>query len=502
MASVIVIGGGVSGLTSAIYLRQRGFDVSVYEKSHVLGGNLTGWEKNGFLIDNCIHWLTGTNPVTKQYKLWKDVGVLLDAAIYQQDSLYVSELNGNEIPLSLNPDFTLKKMLDLSPEDKKEIYRFIRAVKSVRKAMGLSGKNHDTPSTIFTWLAATPHLIRYHSLTLGELSDKFKHPLLKCFFTDFIGAPFSALALIMAYACFSGENGGLIEGGSFKAASGIKNRLIELGVKIKTNKKAVNVKIEEGKVLSVEFEDGEISTADYFVFATDFDTTFNKLLHLPKPRGVIKCENNDEFLRFSAFHVAIGVNIKKLPFKGTRIIPVSDDLVKILGTNRLKLREFSHEKSFSPQGKCLIQTLTFLTEKDCKRIINLYKTDRKNYNLEKQKITQAQIKAIQDFYPELNGKLFAVDSWTPATYNRFLGCENGEFMAYSLPPLRFNKIAGSKISGIKNAAVASQWQTLPGGLPCASRAGKKAAEFIARRHSLNNSFIFTKILKKVFFRTQ
>ena len=86
MASVIVIGGGVAGLTSAIYLKKQGFDVTVYEKSHVVGGNLTGWKKDGFLIDNCIHWLTGTNPVTKQYKIWKETGILDGAVTYQQDS--------------------------------------------------------------------------------------------------------------------------------------------------------------------------------------------------------------------------------------------------------------------------------------------------------------------------------------------------------------------------------------------------------------------------------
>ena len=203
MASVIVIGGGVAGLTSAIYLKKQGFDVTVYEKSHVVGGNLTGWKKGGFLIDNCIHWLTGTNPVTKQYKIWKETGILDGAVTYQPDSLYVSELDGREVPLSVNPYFTLKKMLDVSPEDKKEIVSFIRAVKSVRKAMGISGKNHDTPSTFLTWAAAMPSIIKYHTMTLGELADRFKHPLLKDFFTDFMGAPFSALAVVMALSNFA-----------------------------------------------------------------------------------------------------------------------------------------------------------------------------------------------------------------------------------------------------------------------------------------------------------
>ena len=502
MASVIVIGGGVAGLTSAIYLKLRGFDVTVYEKSHVTGGNLTGWKKDGFTVDNCIHWLTGTNPVTKQYKIWKETGVLGNAAVYQQDSLYVSELDGQEIPLSVNPDFTLKKMLSVSPEDRREAVSFIRAVKAARKAMGISGKNHDCPSTFLTWAAAMPSLLKYHAITLGELSEKFRHPLLKNFFTDFIGAPFSALSLVMAFACFAGENGGLLEGGSFSAANGINKRLSDLGGIVKTNKPAISAEIINGKITSVKFADGETASADYYVFATDLDTAFDKILRLPKPPGVIKCENSAAAQRFSAFHAAIGVNSEKLPFKGTRVIPVLGDLTEILGATRLKLREFSHEKAFSPEGKNLIQTLTFLTEREAKNFISLYKTDKARYENKKSELAAAQIKAIENYYPELTGKLYLVDSWSPATYNRFLGSENGEFMAYSLPPLKMPKIAGSKIAGVKNACLASQWQTLPGGLPCASRAGKKAAEYIAKKHALSENFIFARVLKKFLYRTQ
>ena len=56
---VAIIGGGVAGLTAGIYLQKDGFNVEIFEKCGVVGGNLTGWKRNGYQIDNCIHWLTG-----------------------------------------------------------------------------------------------------------------------------------------------------------------------------------------------------------------------------------------------------------------------------------------------------------------------------------------------------------------------------------------------------------------------------------------------------------
>ena len=45
--SVIVIGGGISGLSSAKYLIEAGFDVTLIEKRHIVGGNNDPYIKNG-----------------------------------------------------------------------------------------------------------------------------------------------------------------------------------------------------------------------------------------------------------------------------------------------------------------------------------------------------------------------------------------------------------------------------------------------------------------------
>ena len=77
MAKILIIGGGVSGLSAGIYAQLNGHSAVVCEKHAVAGGNLTGWQRGEYHIDNCIHWLTGTNPASKSYKMWEDLGVLI-----------------------------------------------------------------------------------------------------------------------------------------------------------------------------------------------------------------------------------------------------------------------------------------------------------------------------------------------------------------------------------------------------------------------------------------
>lgn len=76
MKKVAIIGGGVSGMTAGILLQKAGLDTEIFEKHTVPGGQCTGWKRDGYMIDNCVHWLTGSRPGSSLYDLWVEVGVL------------------------------------------------------------------------------------------------------------------------------------------------------------------------------------------------------------------------------------------------------------------------------------------------------------------------------------------------------------------------------------------------------------------------------------------
>ncbi|HEV8591231.1 MAG TPA: protoporphyrinogen oxidase, partial [Pyrinomonadaceae bacterium] len=49
---VCIIGGGISGLTTAFLLHQKGLDITLFESSHEVGGNIQSEKKDGFLIEH------------------------------------------------------------------------------------------------------------------------------------------------------------------------------------------------------------------------------------------------------------------------------------------------------------------------------------------------------------------------------------------------------------------------------------------------------------------
>jgi len=97
---VIVVGGGIAGLSAGIYALKAGFEAEIYEKNPVAGGECMGWNRNGYHIDNCIHWLTGTDSKTKLWEVWKTCGAIDENSEYANTSkFYSSRLGDKEVSL-------------------------------------------------------------------------------------------------------------------------------------------------------------------------------------------------------------------------------------------------------------------------------------------------------------------------------------------------------------------------------------------------------------------
>lgn len=249
MADIAIIGGGVAGLAAGITAELAGHHAVIYEKHGRAGGNLTGWDRDGYHIDNCIHWLTGTNEHTDLYRMWETLGVLGNTAVYQPPSLYTFDLDGTRISLSRNIEKLANDLITCSPEDEPEIRAFLRAVRAMMVRDGTAEK-----ATLWNRLMTVPALARYAVMTTGELADRFSSPVIRGFLESLMGRQFSALAPVIVFATFCGESGGIPFGSSCAMAERMVARFLSLGgsLRLHTGVERVNVLADTALSLTLE----------------------------------------------------------------------------------------------------------------------------------------------------------------------------------------------------------------------------------------------------------
>ena len=414
--------------------------------------------------------------------------------MYQAETLYTYDVAGKQISLHKDLSVLQREMLNISPEDKKEILALTDAVKIVQGICGIAGKDHNRRSGAFEKLYTTPKLLRYCRISTEELSERFSHPLLRRFIRCFLGRHFSALALLVVFATFCGENGGLPHGGSLAMAKRMAERFVELGGELLLQKDAVKINVDGDRATSVVFADGSTVSADYVICTADAKVTFDKLLSRPLPKVLQKQYADEKMIRFSSYHSAFSCPAEVLPFSGDLIFQLPPKMKRLLGTEYLILREFSHEPSFAPEGQTVLQTLTFCREEISDEFIRMH-ANKIAYKQKKQELAEILENAIVDKFPQLKGKIRCLDVWTPATYQRYLLSDMGAYMGFIFPKNRLPKRVSCRIRGLKNVVLATQWQQAPGGLPTAAGMGKRAIECINRMEKRMHIFWKLPLLK-------
>lgn len=251
---IVIVGGGIAGLSAGIYGKLAGYDVDIYEKNPVAGGQCMGWNRKGCHIDNCIHWLTGTKKGTALRKVWETVGALDEHTEFADcDSFYTSIKGDSQVTLWKDLERTKSELLKLSPEDAVEIEKFIEHVKYAAEceipaekpmdAMGIMDYIHMGVS-----MANMPKVMKeYGSIDLEELSKRFKHPALKQLFTDYLPKEYVASSFLVSYASITSGNGEIPMGGSLAMVNRMVNRFLRLGGNLHYNAPVVRILIENKK---------------------------------------------------------------------------------------------------------------------------------------------------------------------------------------------------------------------------------------------------------------
>ena len=487
---IVIVGAGITGLTAGVYALKAGFQVEIYEKHSIVGGECTGWDREGYHIDNCIHWMMGTTKGTALNKIWQEVGAIDDdVEIIQSDHMYTSELKNEKLTLWQDINRTEKELLDLSPEDEKEIKDLIEAIKMSQHIQIPSEKPPemmnlvDVIKMLVTMGDALKLFKKYRGIDTQDLMNRFKHPLIRCLISDFCTKESQAQSFPMAYGNFVGGDGGIPKGGSRAMAHRMGKRFESLGGKIYTKTSVTKIVREGEQATAIKLENGKEVEADYIICTCDPHYIFNQLLDPTYMDDVFKeiYANRKAYPVYGMFQVAYAVDSDKDVLGGDVILTCELMQIADWMNDRISVKTYDYEPSFAPEGKQIIQVLLGLQEEGYDYWKELYQ-NKEAYQHKKQEIAKEIQQKLEARFPEYKGKMSILDSWTPMTYERYCNAFKGYNQAFM--PTKYsrkNPYPSPYLKGIQNVVLAGQWFAAPGGLPGAAIQGKYAVQRVLKK---------------------
>jgi len=225
---VIVIGGGIAGLSAGIYAQKCGFDVTILESHSIAGGICTSWKRGGYLFEGGMHWLAGSNKNEAMHKLWRYVGALDDSVAINYSEPFVEyDHMGTSICLYRNVEATERHLLELSPTDAKEIKKFCKNIRKVKnlampitdiRGVKVTKKNRPSLSLFFSFLSIMSIMYTYSKISREEYANRFSHEGIREMIRALPGDKQGIPMLFLTMGSLARGDGGFPEGGSLPFA--------------------------------------------------------------------------------------------------------------------------------------------------------------------------------------------------------------------------------------------------------------------------------------------
>ena len=295
MKKVIVIGAGVAGLSSAIRLQAKGYEVHIYEKNNRVGGRMNQLKDKGFTFDY-------GPTITMLPDEYKDV--FFSSGANPDDYLDMTPLNPlytlyfpNQKPFTVSSHLPeLMKTLEAFGEDEAQGYlnylqdvyeRYVRAKKHFLDVSYRKPSDFYNLKTLYHGLKLRTLGNAYNSISKFVKSEVLRQAL--SFQTLYIGvSPFqgpSIYTIIPMIELLYGIH--YIKGGMYQMALAMEKRFKELGGVIHLNETVEEIILDDNTAKGIK-SNGRVIHSDIVLTNADFPWAVKHLIKEDKKRGKYK----------------------------------------------------------------------------------------------------------------------------------------------------------------------------------------------------------------------
>jgi len=507
---VVIIGGGISGLTSSAMFARAGMSCAVIEMDSRPGGYLAGFRRKDFRFDSAIHWLNNCGPEGLVTKIFKIIGTDYPKAKPQKKIRRFISDNFNYL-VSNNPDELRDEWIKEFPHEKKGIIKFFKDAKSIAKSFDSHKELSRTIDSMNLFETAI-HGLRMlkfalpfipHAIYDGEKITKG----LNKYFTDpklhsvFCSEPDLLSCLIPISWAHSNDFQTPPTGGSQAYPEWLMYVTEQMGGEVFLKSKVSDITLENNSVKGVNFFHRDVQynvKCKYVVAACDAETLYTKMLPptaIPEP---LKEKLNSAKLYASALTIALGIDCPAENLGlGEEIIFLADPKVSRYDLNHGDphlsgihiLASSVRDKSLAlpEHGTVTLFIPAWMDDKntwecDIDEKGN-YVRGKKYHELKKQ-FADIVIDRVQDkLIPNFRDHILYCDIATPITHHRYTGNKNGTMMAQKPGKENMKAKVASYKTPVNNLLLSGHWADLGGGIPVAMKSSVNTTMIILKKES-------------------
>ncbi len=485
---IVIIGGGVAGLSAGIYGQKYGYDTEIIEMHTLPGGQCTAWDRKGYCFDYCLHWLVGT-ATGPFHDIWKETGVIADGVkiIDHEVHTKIVDEQGNSFILYTNIDRWEKYLIDIAPEDAATIRGMCADMRKGARLEPFSAPPElRSPLDYLRAICKMPRAImlmmKYGNKSCRDYFKKlnFKNKRLSFFFNNLYGErDFSALAFLMMLGWFYHKNAGYLVGGSLPMTARMAEKYAALGGTLTLGRKVKSIIVENDTSIGITLADGSVIEADYVVSAADGHATLYDMLEGEYLSDKIKAAYAEWPLFTPLVQVSFGID-KRVPTE----FPVQTYLAKgctIGGTvldSGYTIMNYCFDPTMAPEGKTVI-VLRYETPWELWRDL-----EGDAYKAEKRQIEQDSRAILEQYLPGIAAHIEVIDIATPKTDVRYTGVWKGAYEGFMPTSKNITKSLDTTLPGLKNFYMCGQWLFPGGGLPPSAQSGKWVVQLMRKKDNM------------------
>ena len=473
---VVVIGGGLAGLSAACYLRASGFRTTIVEHHSALGGVCATWTRGAYTIDGCLQWLTGGAFDV----LYRELGLLrrLSLRTLSEFATYRDVRTGAQVVVDRDLDALASQLRVISPADASEIDRLIAGARDLvslkppiehapelatsrQRIETLWGMRHQLPA------------IQQFRVPLGSWTSAWlESEALRRFFLRLMPAEAPVLFLLMMLGYL--ERGWLSrpDGGARALLAALVDTYRSLDGQVLLETTVDEILIDGGRACGVRLTDGTFVDADLVISTASMPETVLRLLG---GRYGAR-ETRARLDRWSLFPpivlASFGVAIPLADTPSTQIIDGIEPLeVGGRQNDHLLVRTYNDEPSFAPAGHTVVQLLL-------KTQYAWWATRGARYQLEKERLAERALERLDAHMPGVRAAVQLSDVATPLTFWNAARTWRGAYEGWLPSSDAVLQHLGKTLSGLSGFYMAGQWLEPGGGIPMALMSGRQVAEIV------------------------